>query len=379
MLLLFVPTALLGQGVRVTKSAHVVTQALRTLPVHIGGRVSISPLSGALPHGARGYIHQWPGVYFETSFSGDMLVLRFDDPYNEYRLSIDGQAPQRIAQPGTSEYSVTGLPTGLHHVRLEKITESSDHLASFEGFYAPRNARIHRTKDRARRIEFIGDSGMTGYGIRTDTRDCTHEQSRLKSDTQIAYPALVAKRFDADYQINAISGRGLIRNYGGQWPDDTMLHAYRYAARERGMLYHDDGWHPDVIFVMLGSYDFYGDMKAGERWASLPAFAKEWTAAFEQFVIGLHGRAPDATIMVAWPDRAAQPDTDAIRLFKQAQASIEAAARREGIRKLSFLEMAPGLKLQNSGCDWHASAEDHRQMAAYVTEAIETSTGWREH
>jgi lysophospholipase L1-like esterase len=188
---------------------------------------------------------------------------------------------------------------------------------------------------------------------------------------------LVAKRLDADYQVNAISGRGLIRNYGSQWPDDTMMHAYRYAVRERGLLQHDNGWHPQAIFVMLGSNDFYGDVKTGDRWASLPAFAKEWTAAFEQFVIRLHRRAPDAQIMVAWPDRAAQTDSDAIRMFKQAQASIEAAARRGRITKLRFLEMAPGLKLQNSGCDWHASAEDHRQMAAYVTEAIETSTGWR--
>jgi hypothetical protein len=41
--------------------------------------------------------------------------------------------------------------------------------------------------------------------------------------------------------------------------------------------------------------------------------------------------------------------------------------------------MAPGLKLQDSACDYHPSAEDHRQMAVYVAEAIETSTGWRAH
>jgi hypothetical protein len=232
-LLSSMPTALFGQEIGIARSTHVVSRAMRTLPVHIGGRVAISQLSGQLPAGAKRYLHQWPGVYFETSFSGDSLALKFDDPYNEYRLSIDGQVLQRIAQPGSSEYLVTGLAARLHHVRLERVTESVDHSASFEGFYAPRNARVHGIEDRARRIEFVGDSGMTGYGIRTETRACTQEEVRLKSDTQIAYPALVAKRLDADYQINAISGRGLIRNYGGQWPDDTMLHAYRYAVRER--------------------------------------------------------------------------------------------------------------------------------------------------
>ncbi|MGR4865442.1 GDSL-type esterase/lipase family protein [Caulobacter sp. LARHSG274] len=379
MAVLCAPTALLGQEVRVAKSTPVVTKAMRTLPVHVGGRVSISPLSGPLPGGAKRYLHQWPGVYFETSFSGDMLVLKFDDPYNEYRLSIDGQPPQRIAQPGAFEYSVTGLPAGLHHVHLEKVTESIDHSASFDGFYAPPSARIHRIEPRARRIEFIGDSGMTGYGIRSETRACTQEEVRLRSDAQIAYPALVAKRLDADYQVNAISGRGLIRNYGGQWPDDTMLHAYRYAVRERGLLYRDNGWRPQVMFVMLGANDFYGDVKAGERWTSLPVLAKEWTEAFAQFVIGLHRQTPDATIIVGWPDMAVQTDADVIRMYTLSQESIEAATQREGIRKLSFLSMMPGLKPQNSACDYHASAEDHRQIAAYVTKAVETLTGWRAH
>jgi lysophospholipase L1-like esterase len=371
-----IPTPMLGQEIRVARSDHVLTQAMRTLPVHVVGRVSISPLSGPMPGGAKRYLHQWPGVYFETSFSGDRLVLKFDDPYNEYRLSIDGQAPQRIGQPGASEYSVTGLPAGLHRARLEKVTESIDHSASFEGFYAPSGTRIHRAEHRARQIEFIGDSGMTGYGIRSDTRTCTQEEVRLRSDTQIAYPALVAKRFDADYQVNAISGRGLIRNYGSQWPGDSVLHAYRYAVRERGLLYRDSGWRPQVIFVMLGSNDFYGDVKTGERWASLPALAKEWAAAFEQFVMHLHRRSPEAKIIVAWPDMAAQPGTDATRTFTKAQKSVEAAAQRRGIRKLGFVQMVPGLKLQDSACDYHPSAEDHRQMAAYVSEAIETSTGW---
>jgi lysophospholipase L1-like esterase len=374
-----IPTPLLGQEIRLAKSDHVLAQAMRTLPVRVVGRVSISSHSGPWPGGAKRYLHQWPGVYFETSFLGDSLVLKFDDPYNEYRLSIDGHAAQRMAQPGASEYSVTGLPAGLHRARLEKVTESIDHSASFEGFYAPSGTRVHRSEHRARQIEFIGDSGMTGYGIRSDTRTCTQEEVRLRSDTQIAYPALVAKRLDADYQINAISGRGLIRNYGGQWPGDSMLHAYRYAVREREFLYHDSGWRPQVIFVMLGSNDFYGDVKAGERWASLPALAEEWTTAFEQFVSRLHRRTPDAKIIVAWPDRAAQTDTDATRMFTKAQKSVEAAARRGGIRKLSFVQMAPGLKLQDSACDYHPSAEDHRQMAVYVAEAIETSTGWRAH
>jgi lysophospholipase L1-like esterase len=368
---------LLAQDVRLARSDHVLTQAMHILPVHAAGRVSAEPLPGPVPTGAKQYLHQWPAVYFETAFSGDRLVLKFDDPHNEYRLTIDQGAAQTIAQPGAAEYLVTGLPGGLHHVRLEKVTESIDHASSFEGFYVPSSEPPHRVEPRARQIEFIGDSGMTGYGIRSDTRSCTQDEVRLRSDTQIAYPALVAKQFDADYQVNAISGRGLIRNYGGQWDGDTMLHAYRYAVRGRTLLYDYGGWRPQVIFIMLGSNDFFGDVKAGERWSSLAALAKEWTIEFEHFVASLQRHAPKAKIIIAWPDRGAQANTDAARAFRETQRSVEAAAQRLGKSGPIFIEMTPGLKMQDSACDYHPSAEDHRQMAAYVAGVIETATRWR--
>src|SRR4051812_27041107 len=76
---------------------------VQTLDVHVGGRVVKHVLSG----GATAYEHQWPGIYFESRFSGRQVFLSFDDPVNEYRLLIDDLAPVTINQPGDTTLEVS--------------------------------------------------------------------------------------------------------------------------------------------------------------------------------------------------------------------------------------------------------------------------------
>ena len=106
------------------------------------------------------------------------------------------------------------------------MTESAWTIGSFDGFYLPKRAQGGAAQPRPRQIEFIGDLGMTGYGIRSASRTFTQDKVRLLSDTQIGYPALLAKALDADYQLNAISGRGMIGNYGGTNAQDDKIYAY---------------------------------------------------------------------------------------------------------------------------------------------------------
>src|SRR6478735_3861106 len=225
-----------AQTVTVDPANRTITGDMQPLAVRAGGRVEVHPLPG----GARAFTHEWPGVYFEAAFRGDRVILKFDDPANEYRLTIDDLPAIPLAQPGTSEVTIAGLADRPHSLRLEKVTESIDLPETFAGFYVPATARpIALPPPRPRQIEFIGDSNMAGYGIRSDNRQCTQEEVRLRTDTQAAYPALVARRFDADYQVNAISGRGLIRNYAGEAPDAPMTVLYPRALPSREQVWRD--------------------------------------------------------------------------------------------------------------------------------------------
>ena len=355
-----------AQTVEIEATHGPVAAGIQALPVHVGGRVEIAPIAG----GGRAYRHEWPGVYFEAAFEGESVVLRFDDPANEYRLLIDDLPAVTLAQPGAADVTIGGLATGPHRLRLEKVTESIGRVAAFEGFHVPAAARPLAVAGRRRQIEFVGDSIMAGYGIRSPTRQCTGEEVRLLSDTQAAYAALVARRFDADYQVNAISGRGLIRNYDGEAPEAPLPALYPRALPSREATWLDATWQPQVIVLGLFTNDFSTPLGPGERWTSEAQFAEAFVAAYEPFLAELHRRSPGAAVIVVWPRMPGQPERQTAAMSDAAERRIAAAAHALGIRTILFPVLGD-LGLEDSACDYHGNLADHRKRADWLAAYLE--------
>lgn len=118
-------TPLTAQTVTTDPANHTISPGMLTLPLHIGGRVQPTPLPPPMPKGATAYRHDWPGIYFEGTFVGDQVVLKFDDAGNEYRLLVDDKSPIPFFRPGKVEITVGGLGPKAHHVRLEKCLRAS--------------------------------------------------------------------------------------------------------------------------------------------------------------------------------------------------------------------------------------------------------------
>jgi hypothetical protein len=324
----------------------VVARSSIPLQVHVGGRVRARPILGSALE-AQQFEHQWPGVYFEAAFVGTSLALRFDDEANNYRLLIDDLRPVEILRPGKSILRITALASGPHRLRLEKVTESGNERGSFLGFYVERGSTPRSVHPRQRKIEFIGDSSVTGYGARSEKQTCTSEELRLKTDTQSAYGALVAKHYHADYQINAISARGVVRNYAGILPDATIPLIYPYTFFDRSVPYDPRAWQPQVVFLKLNA-DFVGDLRPGERWESFGAVAQEYAAGLGAFI---------AT-------RAA---------FEEVQRIISETAQQAGVRRLEFLPVS-NAGLERTACDAHYSLNDHQELARRIIRSIDAGT-----
>lgn len=354
---------------RIELGTGLISSRMKALPVHVGGRVQVAPLAGNLPAGARSFSHQWPSVYFETAFQGSELLLKFDDPINEYRLLVDERMPIPILQPGKAEARLTGLGRGPHRARLEKVTESPSSRASFQGFYGNPAAKPLPMRPRSRQLEFIGDSAMAGYGARSPERQCTAEQVRRTTDGQQAFPALLAKRYDADYQVNAISGSGLIRNVDGSAPDRTIGLLYPFTFFDRTARYSNAAWKPQIVVVKLQA-DLVGALKPGEKWANTTDLARDYAMGYGQFLGDLHRRYPAASILIWWFDRSEVTGPDGAALLDAMQGSIAAAARTEGIRQLHFLPVS-GLNLERTACAYHYSLADHRVLASYFSTFID--------
>lgn len=323
-------------------------QSAPLLPVHNGGRMVLEP-TGATRFG-------WPGVYVEARFRGSAVRVRFDAPTDHIRLSIDGAEHRLFRGAGAVDVTITGLSPDVHVVRLEKLTETQSGSSRFIGFEVPGGIDL-APRARKRQIEFIGDSFTVGYGNTAPGPECTQQQVHDLTDTSQAFGPLVAKAIGADYRIHAFSGFGMVRNYNGGSPDQSLPAIYpRAIPGEPATAGPDRGWQPDTIVINLGTNDFSTPLRPGEAWRDAEMLRTAYRDRYVAFVTELAARDPQARFVLMGSD-----------VFF---SDVEAVAKRlppnfsKRVRTVRFT----GLAL--TGCHGHPSLADHRRLAALVGGAI---------
>lgn len=326
------------------------------LPVHIGGRV-IAEADGALSFG-------WPGVYFESRFTGTAVRVRFDSEAETMRLLVDGREWRVFRAGGPVDVVIGDLSPGDHVVRLEKMTESQVGGGRFMGFFPVGGATPLPPRPRARQIEFIGDSWTVGYGNTSPTRTCTVQEVHDLTDTQQAFGPVVARRFDADYRVNAWSGFGMVRNYDGGVRDLNLPTVYPRLKPDDvvRIAETDDGWRPQVIVINLGTNDFSTLLHPDEAWRDEAALRAAWRDRYVAFVGELHEAQPQARFILMGSDTF------------YAEVAAVSALLNAGAPGLATPVRIDGLDL--AACDWHPSLADEGRLAALVETAITDMGVW---
>lgn len=321
------------------------------LPLHIGGRVERT---------ADGYKRQWPGTYFETAFRGRSLFLKIGEGDVILRVSVDAALIAKLVKPKPGLYRIEGLSGGRHSVRVDVVSESQAAPTVFGGFFASRDTRPLPFPDRARQIAFIGDSHTVGYGNISAKRECTEAEVWATTDTSLGVPAVTARRYGADYQVDAISGRGIVRNYNGM-PGDTVPEAYPYTLFDKATRNADTGWHPQLIVIALGTNDFTTPLRPGEPWATRDALHAAYEARYVAFVKQLRARDPAAHVLL-WATDMANGEIAA------EVAKVTAMLKASGERNVAFV---PVTGLAFSGCHAHPSTIDDGRIATALSGYID--------
>ncbi len=324
------------------------TKAGAPLPIHIGGRVEPT---------AAGYRRQWPGTYFEASFRGEGVLLKIGEGDVILRISVDATTAATLVKPKPGLYRVDGLANGRHTIRVDVASESQAASTVFGGFYATAGTRALPSPARTRQIEFIGDSHTVGYGNISAKRDCTQDEVWATTDTSQAMPALTARRYGADYQVNAISGRGIVRNYDGM-PADTVPAAYPFTLFDKAKRYADPAWHPSLYVIALGTNDFTTPLHPNEPWKTRDALHSDYEQHYVAFVKRLRARDPNAHV-VLWATDMADGEIAA------EVAKVAARLKAAGERNVTFV---PVTGLAFTGCHAHPSTADD----ARITTALST-------
>lgn len=337
--------------------------AVRPLTMLVGGRMLVTPAPGNF--GGEDYTSQWPGSYFRAAFAGTKVFFRVGKSDEILHVVVDGQAAGSLVKPEEGVYEVDGLSEAKHEIEVLVATESQAAPNTFGGFAILAGEKAQQPAARRRQIEFIGDSHTVGYGNLSTKHACTKDEIWSDTDDTKAFGALIAAHYDADYQVNAISGRGVVRNYGG-FEADTLPEAYPYVLFDKQQRYSDPAWKPQVIVVALGTNDFTTPLHAGERWKTRDELHADYEATYVRFLEGLRARDAGALIIVWATDMAqGEIETEARNVVEQ--------MRQRGDQRITFLPI-DGLSL--AACDWHPSAADDRVIADKVMRVIDAARVW---
>ena len=310
----------------------------KPLPVHVGGR-TLRRSDGSRSFG-------WPGVYFETRFRGAAVRVRFEAKDDFLRLMVDGRQRKVFRRPGAVDFVVDGLSSGTHEVRLEKLTESQQGESRFMGFYAVAGSVPLPHLRRNRQIEFIGDSYTVGYGNLSNTRTCTPAEVHDRTNTQAAFGPIVARHYEADYQINAYSGIGIVRNYDGSTPSLTMPRLYWHTLPQMDapLDANPSDWRPQVIVVNLGTNDFSTPLHKGERWSDQSGLRQDYVATYVDFMSRVHALQPQSALILMGSET-----------FYPQVRQVAARLRQAGVRRVTTLQFTG---LDRGGCDYHPPRHD---------------------
>jgi lysophospholipase L1-like esterase len=304
--------------------------------------------------------YQWPGVYFETRFEGSVVYFRTGPGDVILHALVDGEPVGTLIKPAPGTFLIDGISNGEHRVRIEAVTESQAGSNVFRGFGLPTTANALPPLQRLRQVEFIGDSHTVGYGNTSKTRDCTSDEVWTTTDNSLAFGPQVAKHYSADYQVNAISGRGIVRNYNGS-PGDSLPVAYPFELFDHATRYAGRHWHPQIIVIALGTNDFSTPLNAGEKWATRDDLHADYEATYVKFIESLRARNRNAFIIV-WATGKADQE------IPQEAAKVVAQIQARGEDRIAFV---PIDELAMTGCHWHPSVADHDAIAGRLIRFID--------
>jgi len=329
---------------------------LHRLPLEAHGRVELD--------GRGSFIRQWPGTYFETAFRGRSAFFRLGRGDANVRVRVDGGSPMTFLKPQPGLYQIDGMPRAIHRLRIDVVSESQQEPSVFGGFFGASGDVSLRLSHRLRQVEFIGDSFTVGYANTSTKRACTEQEVWSTTDTAQGIAPRVATHFDADYQLNAISGRGIVRNYDGS-PGASLPSAYPYVLFDQKRAYSDPKWRPQLIVIGLGINDFSTALNRAEKWSTRAELRRDFEFEYVRFVKALRARNPRAFILL-WI-----ADTGNAEIVSEV-ASVAKRLRRSGEKRLGFVAIG-GLAL--NACNYHPSVSDDEIIAERLRQFIDAQPG----
>ncbi|MBQ4140227.1 MAG: hypothetical protein IJD70_02720 [Clostridia bacterium] len=250
-------------------------------------------------------------------------------------------------------------PNNIYTIRVVKRSNARSSTAALLSIKLNDGEKLPPPAEKTRLIEFVGDSITVGYSASAEASTSSSWSTATEDGTK-TYSEYVAKAFDADYNVIAVSGRGIARNYGNTTErlipllyaslDDYNLEGVKYDFKRQA----------DVIVINAGTNDSSGSVTG--------LHPNDFKAALKTFLLDVRAKNPNAEIIYAYGMMGA----GFLAQMKQVVDELRAA----GDTHITFLKLdqCKGAEL---GIASHPTADAYVSRGDAIIELIENLTGWK--
>jgi lysophospholipase L1-like esterase len=307
----------------------------------------------------------WSGTGFIARLSGTGLsvglqLANSNEPYL-FKPVVDGtpQAVFKATASGTFTVA-SGLASGTHTVELYRQTEGPEGDSQLTSITVAGGSLMAPPAGPARLIEVIGDSITCGYGdlgALADS-DCFPTESDWDS-----YASVAARALSAEVSTICASGRGVVRNYGGDTAG-TMPMVYAQTMYNDATPTWDFHIEPDAVVVNLGTNDISNGK--GD-----PGTAFE--TAYQGLLQTVRTHYPHAYIICIIGPLLSGSDLTTIQGHIQKVVQALTAAGDKRVELFDQIQPQPSSAY---ACQYHPNATEQTLMGNQVATEIAAKLGW---
>ena len=304
-----------------------------------------------------------PGVYISAKFTGSSCSFIINDEvlngntHNYIEIIIDEKKLIRIQTKNKTDTikAANNLSHSEHTITICKDTESGNGYLEFVGFICE---NIISSKQKpSRKIEFIGNSITCGSSSDLSEIPCGKGLWYDQHNAYLSYGAITARSLNAQWQISAVSGIGLIHSCCKM--DIAMPQVFdKINMRSDFLQWNFNNYQPDVVTICLGQNDGIQDSAI---------FCNNYI----QFIKKIRSYYPYATIICLTSPMGDEKLTAALKNYINGIISFMHEDERD-----DKIDGYVFKKQYKSGCGFHPDLEDHRQIAEELIPFIKKTMQW---
>lgn len=303
-----------------------------------------------------------PGVYLKAQFKGDSAYIVVNDEilwgtkHNYISLQLDNESPIRLQLKTKSDTLLLKPKKKLasHRFILCKDTEANIGYCEIAGIFC--EELLAPDPLPKRKIEFIGNSITCSAGSDASVIPCGKGQWEDQHNAYMGYAASTAKILNAQWQLTAVSGIGLMHSCCGL--KITMPQVFDKISLHNDTIQWDfKRYQPDIVTVCLGQNDGVQD-------------SADFCSRYISFLKTLRSHYPNAQLICLTSPMADNNLNKVQRIYLQ---SITSAMNRQGDKKISQYFFK---KIYNSGCDFHPDLKEHAMIAKELSTCIRNLMHW---